>query len=187
MPAPLLPREAVIDRLLGAFRRHGYDAASLGQLSSATGLGRSSLYHYFPGGKEEMARAVLDRADAWARDAILAPMQGSGPVERRLNQVIAALDEFYAGGAEACLFGNLVVGEARTLFQDRLGNSFRELVDGFARLAKEKGVPAREAKRRAEDAVVRIQGALILARGTDDVAPFRRVLKTLPQQLLAAD
>ena len=82
MPAPLLSRDAVIDRLLGAFRRYGYDAASLGQLSQATGLGRSSLYHYFPGGKEEMARAVLDRVDAWVHDAILAPMQGSGTPER---------------------------------------------------------------------------------------------------------
>ena len=185
MPAPLLPREAVIDRLLGAFRRHGYDAASLGQLSTATGLGRSSLYHYFPGGKEEMARAVLDRANAWAHGAILEPIRGSGTVDSRLKQVIAALDEFYAGGAEACLLGNLVVGDARNLFQDRLGASFRELIDGFARLAKEQGVPTREAQRRAEDAVVRIQGALILARGMDDVTPFRRVLKALPRQLLA--
>lgn len=185
MPAPLLPREAVIDRLLGAFRRHGYDAATLGQLSSATGLGRSSLYHYFPGGKEEMARAVLDRVDTWMRDAVLAPMQASGTPERRLGQVLVALDGFYAGGAEACLFGNLVVGDARVLFQQRLGASFRSLVEGFAQLAKDKGVPAREAQRRAEDAVVRIQGALILSRGMDDVAPFRRVLKSLPRLLLA--
>ena len=186
MPAPLLPRDVVVDRLMGAFRRHGYDAASLAQLSSATGLGRSSLYHYFPGGKEEMARAVLDRVDTWVRDAVLAPVHASGTPERRLGKVIAQLDSYYAGGAEACLFGNLVVGEARLLFQERLGASLRDLVDGFARLAKDKGVPAREAQRRAEDAVVRIQGALILSRGIDDVAPFRRVLKDLPRHLLAS-
>ncbi|HEV8693043.1 MAG TPA: TetR/AcrR family transcriptional regulator [Lysobacter sp.] len=184
MPAPLLSREAVVDRLLGAFRRFGYDAASLGQLSKATGLGRSSLYHYFPGGKEEMARAVFDRVDEWARAAILAPMLASGTPEQRLDEVIAALDGYYAGGAEACLFGNLVVGDARDLFQDRLGAAFRKLIDGLARLAREKGVPDRDAQQRAEDAVVRIQGALIVARGLGDPAPFRRVLKRLPQDLL---
>lgn len=183
MPAPLLPREAVIDRLLGAFRRYGYDAASLGQLSNATGLGRSSLYHYFPGGKEEMARAVFDRVDEWMRDAILAPMHATGSPERRLGQVVAALDSYYGGGAEACLFGNLVVGDARTLFQDRLNDSLRTLIDGFAQLAQEKGVSAREARLRAEDAVMRIQGALILSRGIGDPAPFRRVLKGLQRQL----
>lgn len=185
MPAPLLPRDAVVDRLLGAFRRYGYDAASLGQLSHATGLGRSSLYHYFPGGKEDMARAVFDRVDAWVHDEILAPMQGAGTPERRLARVIAALDSFYAGGTEACLFGNMVVGDAQALFQDRLSASLRGLIDGFARLAREKdGVSAREAQRRAEDAVVRIQGALIVSRGIDNPDPFRRVLNTLPQQLL---
>ena len=184
MPAPLLPREAVVDRLLGAFRRHGYDAATLGQLSSATGLGRSSLYHYFPGGKGEMAHAVFDRVDAWAREAVLGPIEGGGTPERRLARVIAALDGYYGGGAEACLLGNLVVGEARTMFQDRLGTAFRSMIDGLARLAREKGIPAREAQRRAEDAVARIQGSLILSRGLDDTAPFRRVLKAIPEQLL---
>lgn len=185
MPAPLLSRDAVVDRLLGAFRRHGYDAASLGQLSEATGLGRSSLYHYFPGGKEDMARAVFDRVDAWMHDEVLTPMQGSGTPERRLAKVIAKLDNFYGGGAEACLFGNLVVGDARTLFQDRLNASLRGLIDGFARLAREKdGVSAREAQRRAEDAVVRIQGSLIVSRAIQESEPFRRVLNTLPQQLL---
>lgn len=184
MPAPLLPREAVVDRLLGAFRRYGYDAASLGQLSNATGLGRSSLYHYFPGGKEEMARAVFDRVDEWAREAIFAPMLATGTPERRLNQVIAALDGYYGGGAEACLFGNLVVGDARVLFQDRLSASLRKLIDGLAQLAREKGVTDREAQQRAEDAVVRIQGGLIVSRGLADPAPFRRVLKRLPHDLL---
>ena len=184
MPAPLLSREAVVDRLLGAFRRYGYDAASLGQLSNATGLGRSSLYHYFPGGKEEMARAVIDRVDQWAQEAVLTPIKGSGTPERKLNQVIAALDDYYGGGAEACLFGNFVVGDATVVFHDQLSAAFHQLIEGLALLARDKGVPAREAQQRAEDAVVRIQGALIVSRGLGDPAPFRRVLKHLPQTLL---
>ncbi len=55
MPAPLLPREEVLDRLAAAFRRDGYDGASIARLSAATGLGKASLYHYFPGGKQDMA------------------------------------------------------------------------------------------------------------------------------------
>ena len=76
MPAAQASRDEVVDRLLTAFRRKGYDGASLADLSAATGLGRSSLYHYFPGGKEEMARAVLDRADAWPRGAVGIVWQG---------------------------------------------------------------------------------------------------------------
>jgi len=131
-----------------------------------------------------MARAVFDRVDQWAQDAILSPINAKGPPERRLNQVIAALDAYYGGGAEACLFGNFAVGDARVLFQDRLSSAFHRLIDGLALLAREKGIAANEARLRAEDAVVRIQGSLIVSRGFGDPAPFRRVLRQLPRDLL---
>lgn len=44
MPAPLIPRDEAIDRLLEVFQRLGYDGASLAELSRGTGLGKSSLY-----------------------------------------------------------------------------------------------------------------------------------------------
>ena len=65
MPAPSISREEVLNRLTKTFRTYGYDGASLAKLSEATGLGPSSLYHYFPGGKEEMAQAVLNHANVW--------------------------------------------------------------------------------------------------------------------------
>ena len=40
MPAALLTREEVIDRLLGVFRRSSFQGASLSELSKATGLGK---------------------------------------------------------------------------------------------------------------------------------------------------
>jgi TetR/AcrR family transcriptional regulator, lmrAB and yxaGH operons repressor len=48
MPALLISRDEVIDRLLAVFQRSGYDGASLAELSHGTGLGKSRLYHYFP-------------------------------------------------------------------------------------------------------------------------------------------
>ncbi len=44
------------------FRRRGYEGATLSVLSRACGLGKASLYHHFPGGKDEMAaRAAATR------------------------------------------------------------------------------------------------------------------------------
>jgi hypothetical protein len=44
----------------------GYrEGASLSLISEATGLGKGCLYHFFPGGKEEMADAVLSEIDGW--------------------------------------------------------------------------------------------------------------------------
>ena len=59
MPAPLLSKPEMLDRLMNLFRDKGFDGASLADISTATGLGKSSLYHHFPNGKEEIARQVL--------------------------------------------------------------------------------------------------------------------------------
>ncbi|MEP7000146.1 MAG: helix-turn-helix domain-containing protein, partial [bacterium] len=48
MPAPISSKDEVLDRLLDTFRDRGYEGASLAELSAATGLMKSSLYHYFP-------------------------------------------------------------------------------------------------------------------------------------------
>ena len=52
-------RADVIQALIDVFRRCGYDGATLSSISEATGLGRASLYHHFPGGKQEMAAVAI--------------------------------------------------------------------------------------------------------------------------------
>ncbi|BDE08080.1 TetR family transcriptional regulator [Vulcanimicrobium alpinum] len=184
MPAALVPRDEVVARLQNVFRERGYDGASLSELSRATGLGKSSLYHYFPGGKDDMAIAVLERVDAWMRDRALLPLRGEGPPPKRLRAMLRALDTFYGGGRDACLLGTLVLGGGRTRFQQYLKDAFSGWVGALRDLAVEAGVPARIARDRAEDVVVRIEGALILAGALDDPAPFRRALRAAERDLL---
>src|SRR5689334_15238098 len=97
MPSSTLPKQEVLDRLTAAFRQFGYDGASLARLSKATGLGRSSLYHYFPNGKEDMAAAVLANAGARFEETVLAPLRAKdAPPRERLTRMVAGLAAFYA-------------------------------------------------------------------------------------------
>ena len=187
MPAPLIPRDEVIDRLLEVFQRLGYDGASLAELSRGTGLGKSSLYHYFPNGKEEMALAVLQRVQAWIEENAIAPLQGQGPPKERLERMLRALDSFYAGGRNACVLGNLVVGGARNLYQRQLRSVFSAWVEGLEGLGLEAGISRRTARERAEDVVLQIEGALVLSCGLDDPTPFRRMLRKIPKEFLAPE
>jgi TetR/AcrR family transcriptional regulator, lmrAB and yxaGH operons repressor len=59
MSAAVLSRQEVVERLMQVVRRHGYDGASLAELSKATGLGKSSPYHYFPDRKDDAGLAAL--------------------------------------------------------------------------------------------------------------------------------
>ncbi len=77
-------RDAIVVQLFELFRRGGFDGVSLSDISTATGLGRSSLYHHFPGGKSDMAAAVLELAGGWLDKAVIAPLEESGSRRARI-------------------------------------------------------------------------------------------------------
>lgn len=185
MPHALLSRDEVVDRLMLVIRRRGYDGASLTELSRATGLGKSSLYHHFPQGKDDMVREVLDRLEKQLRESLFTPLSGSGTPRRRLEAMVGTLDAFYRGGHEACVLANLVLGGTRQRFHKQLSRIFGEWVDAIAGALVGAGQPRALARTRAEDAVMRIQGALVLAGALDDVSVFGRAIRQLPAELLA--
>lgn len=185
MPPALHSREEVVDRLMLVLRRQGYARASLSELSKATGLGKSSLYHHFPDGKDDMTRAVLDRLAGQLRVALFDPLRVAGDPKRRISTMVATLGAFYHGGREACLLGGLVVGETRERFHQQLAAIFEEWIEAIAKALRDAGVSRGLARVRAEDAVIRIQGALTLVGALDERAVFMRTLRQLPGDLLA--
>lgn len=187
MPAPALSRDEVLERIVATFRRNGYEGSSLALISEATGLGRSSLYHYFPKGKEDMATAALE----WVLDCfdalVLAPLRQTDQAPlTRLKACADGLAEFYGDGARSCLINIFTIGSAAKLFQARLGSCTQSMIQIFSDIAQESGVPAEEARRRGEDVVIGIQGGLVVSRTIGSNAPFLRFLKEFPEQLLRA-
>ena len=63
--------------------------------------------------------------------------------------------------------------------------AMQALMNAFAQIAKECGHGSAGARSRAEEAIVRIEGSLVLARVLGDTACFERVLKGLPDLLTA--
>jgi AcrR family transcriptional regulator len=58
---PGISRQVVLDAAVAAFIEHGYDATSMGLLSTRLGLSKAAIYHHFPA-KVELLRAALDEA-----------------------------------------------------------------------------------------------------------------------------
>ncbi len=185
MPTRKVESEDVIGRLTEVFRTVGYDGATLSKLSEATGLRRASLYHRFPGGKREMAETVLARAGTWLQENVLNPLTGPARPQERLQKMIKKVDAFYSGGDSPCLLDSLSFGDGGDIFEAHIKGSFSSWIKTLARLVSEAtGCSRTKARQRAEDAVIRIQGALVLGRGTGNTEPFRRILRTLPELLL---
>jgi AcrR family transcriptional regulator len=182
----LMSREEAIAKILKVFRQYGYEGTTLSRLSKATGLGKASLYHYFPNGKEEMAQAVLDFIDEWMRVNILMPLRGSGTPSDRLQAMSKNVDRLYCGGEQTCILAVLSLGEAKDLFHSQIQHALKSWIDTLAEVLVAADIEPTLARQRAEDAIIQIQGSLVLARGLDDTTPFQRVLKRLPEMLLGS-
>jgi AcrR family transcriptional regulator len=185
MPAPLLHRNEMLDRLLATLRDKGYDGASLADLSAATGLAKSSLYHSFPGGKEEIALKVLEHLDAQLTASLFAPLRAKLPPARKLAALLVAIDEHYDGGRTASILERLGASADRLAFRRALGHAFGGWLAAVEGLCLEAGLPKAVARARAEELVVRIEGALVVAAGTGDHGVFTRTLSALRRSLLA--
>jgi AcrR family transcriptional regulator len=179
MPAALASKDEIVDRLFTVFRDRGFEGASLADLSRATGLGKSSLYHYFPQGKEQMAEAVLDRALALIDTAIVGTAQAPESLKARVRKTIATLEQIYGGGRTSCVLGHLATAAVGSVARQRLHDAFAHWIDAIAALAGDGGMPPARAHHFAEDWVARLQGALTLQAATGNVGPFDRAMKAL--------
>ena len=178
-------RADIVPLLAEIFRELGYEGTTLSCITERTGIGKGSLYHFFPGGKEEMAKAVLTDVDAWFERAIYQPLRSDDA-----HQAIAAMwvnvSDYFRSGGRICLIGAFALDETRERFSAAIRDYFIRWIDALRSALVRVGHSEEEARALAEDGVAGIQGALVLSRALDDKAVFTRSLETLAKRLDAA-
>jgi AcrR family transcriptional regulator len=180
-PAKISEAE-LFGRVADTFRRKGYDGTSYSDLMKATGLVKASLYHRFPGGKEEMVNAILSDVDRHFAEHVLAPAFEDGDPLARSRVIAQRLQEFYASGKRWCLLDTLSLTESNaTLKHARKSMEF--WIKSFVRIGKDAGLRAELARKRAEEAVAAIEGGLVVARVLNNRRPFLQALAGLPSKL----
>src|SRR5258708_26088774 len=91
-------RADVLPRLAEVVRAHGYEGATLALISDATGLGKGSLYNFFPGGKEQMAMEVLTSIDRRFVDNIYKPLRTSTDPAKGIADIFAPVNDYFLSG-----------------------------------------------------------------------------------------
>lgn len=185
------------DRIIVAtnelFRRYGYNGTSLSQISKASSATIGSIYHFFPGGKEALAVAVVE---------------ATGAVYRQLFESIAAdaadpassFSDVFLGAAavleetdfiDPCPIGTVAREAANTseplrVAADRaFGSWIRSARDHLC----EAGVPDDEAERLAVMFVATLEGCFVLSRtkrNTEPLATAGRYVALLAEQAITA-
>jgi AcrR family transcriptional regulator len=138
--------EIALGKALDLFRKDGFAATSLDDLSAATGMNRPSLYGAF-GDKRELYIKSYARYRADARAAMIDIFRDELPIRRRLERIFAvALDIYLSGdaGPRGCFTVMTAASEAVSDPEIRamVLEGFSELDKAFTaciRLAKENG------------------------------------------------
>jgi len=179
---------SLVEKLLDVFRRYGYDNASLMQLSEATGLKKSSLYHRFPAGKDDMAKAVAEHTSVMLQQLIITPLQDKqiSPT-KRFSKMLETLSAFYKDGRENCLFNVLTIGNIKTEIRALLNDDYAAWLDALIKLAKETGLSTKVAKNRAEHFLIVVQGTLVIQRLTKNLKTFHNSLQYEQKQFFSAN
>jgi TetR/AcrR family transcriptional regulator, lmrAB and yxaGH operons repressor len=187
-----MSKQTYVPTLLRLFRQFGYEGVTLSKISQATGLGKASLYHHFPGGKAEMAESALAQVNQWLETSILQSLVCAASLEENRKTMpidtfqcmCKEVNHFFNEGKNSCLWAVLVLEQSSDdLFHAQISGAFSRWIEAIANVLIDAGLDETLAKQRGEDAIIAIQGALILSHGLKDFAPFERVLKQLPQQL----
>jgi TetR/AcrR family transcriptional regulator, lmrAB and yxaGH operons repressor len=179
MPRIGAERPDIIAALAEVFREHGYNGATLALISKATGLGKGSLYHFFPGGKDEMMVAVLTDIDQWFEDNVFAQLRGREEHVDAISAMFEAVIDYFRSGRRVCLVGALALGQARDRFAAAINDYFARWIEALEHGLRGQRHVGEDARLRAEEIVLGIQGAIVLSRAIDDPTVFERAMSRL--------
>ncbi len=174
-------KQALVETAMRLFRRQGYASTGLAQILSESGAPKGSLYHYFPGGKEQLGEAAVVLAADRMAGTLAALAERHAAPEAFLKAYARTLagwmeeSDFRSGCPVATTLLETVPGSPRlAAVGERAFDAWIAIVaDVFARDGRGRAV----ARRDAQLVVAAMEGALILARVRRSTRPVLEVAK----------
>jgi AcrR family transcriptional regulator len=166
-------------------RERGARATSLDAILEHSGAPRGSIYHHFPGGREQLLREATDYAGDYVAQR-LARIDGDDP--------LAALDALFDEYRENLLASDYragcpVVAVAVESVQDGpdLRDDAAKAFDTWREVMRDRFTPAGMPRKKADELALTIiasfEGGLILARAYKDMAPLENVRREIHERV----
>jgi len=173
-PTTASTRDRLLDAAEALVARHGYEGTGVNAVLAASGVGNGSLYHQFPGGKDELVAAAIERVGAASRAEIERGLAaGSAAAVRGMFEHTTArlrTDRYEAG----CRIATPLADASPDAEAVRLAavTAFDGWVAVIADRLVAEGWAAGPARATAGSVVALLQGALLLARGARTTQPL---------------
>ena len=175
-----LHRDKLVQAAVKLFREQGYAGTGLNEILQLSGAPKGSLYHYFPGGKEELAAAAVKLAGAVVTRT-LRELTEQWPHPRDMIQRYCELLAMWmeqSGFKSGCPITTTVLEMVpkSALITAVSREVFSDWVAVIADAIKHQGLTTAKAKQQAEFVISAIEGALIQTRVQQSTLPIRRVV-----------
>jgi TetR/AcrR family transcriptional repressor of nem operon len=169
----------------------GYAGFSYQDIADAVGIRKASIHHHFPA-KEDLGRAIIERTRLRLND-------GRGPVAENAEQARKQFERFLRfferlteDGSKLCIGGRLSADFA--VLPEPVRDPFREFLnehgawlEELCRIGQKTGAFRKDLPVKEQALMLRssVQGAVQLARASNDPELFRTVAKVMRRLILA--
>lgn len=170
-------RERIVDASADLMRRQGYNATGIKQIVSAAQAPFGSIYHFFPGGKEQLGAEAIRRSGA-LYELLIPAVFDPAP------DLVAAVRAFFAGAAEhltetdyadACPIATVALEVSST--SEPMRQACAEVFESWIAAGLPRftaaGLPDDRARELVIGMVAALEGAFVLARAARSTEPLR--------------
>lgn len=186
-------RDRILYTSAELFRRQGYAGTGLKQVAAQAEAPFGSIYHFFPGGKEQLAEDVLRTGGRFFL-ALYEAIAAEAP------DLPTTVRDFFAGAAvtlsstdyaDACPIATVAgeISSTHDLLRQATAAVFESWLIALEEDAAENGIPSAEARALALSILALLEGAFLLSRSLRSTEPMSATGETavaLVQAALAA-
>jgi AcrR family transcriptional regulator len=169
-------RDRILDSSAELFRRQGYAGTGIKQIAAEASAPFGSLYHFFPGGNEQLGEAVI----RWSGGMYL---QLFSTIAAQAGDPLTAVADFFAGAAQtlretdfadACPIATVALEVASTNepLRQATADVFESWIDAATAYFVAAGIPAQSARGLAFAMLSLLEGAFVFSRAMRSTEPL---------------
>lgn len=183
MEAPV--RQRMVVGMISLLSRSGYAASSLAEVLSVAEAPRGSIYHYFPGGKDELVTAAIDRT----LDAALQTLERLRGLD--LHEMLARFAASWRGILErsdcagACAIMAVSVGADKPALQGLAADAFARWGERLADVLCTAGIDEDRSLQLGHFLLSSYEGAVLLGRAQRSLGVFDGIDDAIRRAVLA--
>lgn len=178
MPHPTRPTRArLVDAAAELLRRQGLPGTGVKQILSAAEAPFSSLYHHFPGGKEELAAEAIRTAGDWYQEHVQDAWDAAPDLPGSITAIFdgAAHELIASDYADACPIATvaLEISSVSEPMREASAETFESWLSLLRQRFVAAGIKPKRARELAVELFCAIEGAFLLSRATRSPDPIR--------------